>query len=104
MPHGLDDVVGGKRKRKGPRKLQDFMKWFSASCECRSQGVDPSWSGQARGVPVSLARAAPKPTRGDPVPQGLWVLQQLVSQLHSQSYQSSPSDSVPFTGWDVGHL
>nr|XP_021145861.1 condensin-2 complex subunit H2 [Columba livia] len=31
VPHGLDDVVGGKRKRKGPRKLQDFMKWFSAS-------------------------------------------------------------------------
>ncbi|KAF1658371.1 UNVERIFIED_CONTAM: Condensin-2 complex subunit H2, partial [Eudyptes robustus] len=31
VPHGLDDVVGGKRKRKGPRKLQDFMKWFSAT-------------------------------------------------------------------------
>ncbi|NWU54607.1 CNDH2 protein, partial [Dromas ardeola] len=31
VPHGLDDVVGGKRKRKGPRKLQDFMKWFSAA-------------------------------------------------------------------------
>ncbi|NXC78398.1 CNDH2 protein, partial [Anhinga anhinga] len=29
--HGVDDVVGGKRKRKGPRKLQDFMKWFSAA-------------------------------------------------------------------------
>ncbi|NWU73617.1 CNDH2 protein, partial [Pterocles burchelli] len=34
VPHGLDDVVGGKRKRRGPRKLQDFMKWFSAACEC----------------------------------------------------------------------
>ncbi|NWW92790.1 CNDH2 protein, partial [Rhynochetos jubatus] len=33
MPDGLSDVVGGKRKRKGPRKLQDFMKWFSAACE-----------------------------------------------------------------------
>ncbi|KAM9292493.1 condensin-2 complex subunit H2 [Morus bassanus] len=31
VPHGLDDVVGSKRKRKGPRKLQDFMKWFSAA-------------------------------------------------------------------------
>ncbi|NXK10675.1 CNDH2 protein, partial [Herpetotheres cachinnans] len=31
VPHSLDDVVGGKRKRKGPRKLQDFMKWFSAA-------------------------------------------------------------------------
>ncbi|KAK2519369.1 Ncaph2 [Columba livia] len=31
VPHSLDDVVGGKRKRKGLRKLQDFMKWFSAS-------------------------------------------------------------------------
>ncbi|NXN75975.1 CNDH2 protein, partial [Himantopus himantopus] len=31
VPHGLDDMVGGKRKRKGPRKLQDFMKWFSAA-------------------------------------------------------------------------
>ncbi|KAM6095247.1 condensin-2 complex subunit H2 isoform 2-T2 [Chlamydotis macqueenii] len=31
VPQGLDDVVGGKRKRKGPRKLQDFMKWFSAA-------------------------------------------------------------------------
>ncbi|XP_065501641.1 condensin-2 complex subunit H2 isoform X1 [Caloenas nicobarica] len=31
VPHSLDDVVGSKRKRKGLRKLQDFMKWFSAS-------------------------------------------------------------------------
>ncbi|XP_074684282.1 condensin-2 complex subunit H2 isoform X2 [Strix aluco] len=31
VPHGLDCVVGGKRKRKGPRKFQDFMKWFSAA-------------------------------------------------------------------------
>ncbi|NXX75363.1 CNDH2 protein, partial [Urocolius indicus] len=31
VPQGLDDVVGGKRKRKGPQKLQDFMKWFSAT-------------------------------------------------------------------------
>ncbi|NWI64176.1 CNDH2 protein, partial [Todus mexicanus] len=30
VPHGLGDVAGGKRKRRGPRKLQDFMKWFSA--------------------------------------------------------------------------
>lgn len=34
VPHGMDDVVGSKRKRKGPRKLQDFLKWFSATCEC----------------------------------------------------------------------
>ncbi|OWK50810.1 Condensin-2 complex subunit H2 [Lonchura striata] len=31
VPHGLDDMVGGKRKRKGPRKLQDFTRWFSAA-------------------------------------------------------------------------
>ncbi|NXW22878.1 CNDH2 protein, partial [Circaetus pectoralis] len=31
VPHGLDDIIGGKRKRKGPRKLQDFMEWFSAA-------------------------------------------------------------------------
>ncbi|KAM6419477.1 condensin-2 complex subunit H2 isoform 2-T2 [Pluvialis apricaria] len=31
VPHGLDNMVGGKRKRKGPRKLQDFMKWFSTT-------------------------------------------------------------------------
>ncbi|NXP26303.1 CNDH2 protein, partial [Scytalopus superciliaris] len=31
VPQGLDDVVGGKRKRRGPRKLQDFMRWFSST-------------------------------------------------------------------------
>ncbi|XP_032912765.1 condensin-2 complex subunit H2 isoform X2 [Catharus ustulatus] len=31
VPQGLDDIVGGKRKRRGPRKLQDFMRWFSAA-------------------------------------------------------------------------
>ncbi|NXG40274.1 CNDH2 protein, partial [Dromaius novaehollandiae] len=31
VPHGLDEVAGSKRKRKGARKLQDFMKWFSAA-------------------------------------------------------------------------
>ncbi|NXM31456.1 CNDH2 protein, partial [Oxyruncus cristatus] len=31
MSHSLDDVVGGKRKRRGPRKLQDFTRWFSAA-------------------------------------------------------------------------
>ncbi|XP_051629622.1 condensin-2 complex subunit H2 isoform X5 [Manacus candei] len=31
MSHSLDDMVGGKRKRRGPRKLQDFMRWFSAA-------------------------------------------------------------------------
>ncbi|XP_066175022.1 condensin-2 complex subunit H2 [Sylvia atricapilla] len=30
VPHGLEDTVGGKRKRRGPRKLQDFIRWFSA--------------------------------------------------------------------------
>uniref|UniRef100_A0A8C2SMB9 Condensin-2 complex subunit H2 n=1 Tax=Coturnix japonica TaxID=93934 RepID=A0A8C2SMB9_COTJA len=38
-PHGMDDVVGGKRKRKGPRKLLDFLNWFSATynngADCR---------------------------------------------------------------------
>ncbi|XP_062447594.1 condensin-2 complex subunit H2 isoform X2 [Rhea pennata] len=31
VPRGLDEVAGSKRKRKGPRKLQDFMKWFSVT-------------------------------------------------------------------------
>ncbi|XP_050776183.1 condensin-2 complex subunit H2 isoform X2 [Gopherus flavomarginatus] len=31
VPRELDDVPGRKRKRWTPRKLQDFMKWFSAS-------------------------------------------------------------------------
>ncbi|KFO70247.1 Condensin-2 complex subunit H2, partial [Cuculus canorus] len=31
LPRGLDGVVGGKRKRKSPRKLQDFVKWFTAA-------------------------------------------------------------------------
>ncbi|NXQ52358.1 CNDH2 protein, partial [Anthoscopus minutus] len=30
VPQGLDDMAGSKRKRRGPRKLQDFMRWFSA--------------------------------------------------------------------------
>ncbi|KAM6100983.1 condensin-2 complex subunit H2 [Pterocles gutturalis] len=38
VPHGLDDVVGGKRKRKGPRKLQDFMRWFSAAYNSVTDG------------------------------------------------------------------
>uniref|UniRef100_A0A8D2PUU5 Condensin-2 complex subunit H2 n=1 Tax=Zosterops lateralis melanops TaxID=1220523 RepID=A0A8D2PUU5_ZOSLA len=33
VPQGLEDTVGGKRKRRGPRKLQDFIRWFSAVCE-----------------------------------------------------------------------
>ena len=41
VPYGLDDVVGGKRKRKGARKLQDFMKWFSAACEYRGVSFLP---------------------------------------------------------------
>lgn len=36
MPPGLEDMVGGKRKRKSPRKLQNFMKWFAMACECCS--------------------------------------------------------------------
>lgn len=65
MPHGLDDVVGGKRKRKGLRKLQDFMKWFSASCECCGQGVDPSRSGQARRGTRLYGKGLPQsPLRG----------------------------------------
>ncbi|NWY43820.1 CNDH2 protein, partial [Sylvia atricapilla] len=34
VPHGLEDTVGGKRKRRGPRKLQDFIRWFSAGLVC----------------------------------------------------------------------
>uniref|UniRef100_A0A8V5GA13 Uncharacterized protein n=1 Tax=Melopsittacus undulatus TaxID=13146 RepID=A0A8V5GA13_MELUD len=29
VPLGLEDMVGGKRKRKSPRKLQSFIKWFA---------------------------------------------------------------------------
>ncbi|KAM7056832.1 condensin-2 complex subunit H2 [Acridotheres tristis] len=38
VPHGLDDIVGGKRKRRGPRKLQDFMRWFSAAYNNVTEG------------------------------------------------------------------
>ncbi|NXS55005.1 CNDH2 protein, partial [Brachypteracias leptosomus] len=38
VPHGLDTVVGGKRKRKGPKKLQDFMTWFSAAYDNVNDG------------------------------------------------------------------
>ncbi|KAI6079939.1 Condensin-2 complex subunit H2 [Aix galericulata] len=37
VPQGLGEVVGSKRKRKGPRRLQDFLKWFSA---CHSDAAD----------------------------------------------------------------
>ncbi|NXV55583.1 CNDH2 protein, partial [Molothrus ater] len=45
VPHGLDDVVGGKRKRRSPRKLQDFTRWFSAAWFC--------FGGVQRGHPKS---------------------------------------------------
>ncbi|NWZ25509.1 CNDH2 protein, partial [Asarcornis scutulata] len=54
VPQGLDDVVGSKRKRKGPRKLQDFLKWFSASCECRGSATSRPAAGRARAVPADL--------------------------------------------------
>ncbi|XP_068257776.1 condensin-2 complex subunit H2 [Nyctibius grandis] len=38
VPQGLGDVVGSKRRRKGPRKLQDFMKWFSAAYNNVAEG------------------------------------------------------------------
>ncbi|XP_063253262.1 condensin-2 complex subunit H2 isoform X2 [Prinia subflava] len=38
VPHGLEDTVGGKRKRRGPRKLQDFMSWFSAAYNNATEG------------------------------------------------------------------
>ncbi|XP_054370856.1 condensin-2 complex subunit H2 [Molothrus ater] len=38
VPHGLDDVVGGKRKRRSPRKLQDFTRWFSAAYNNVTEG------------------------------------------------------------------
>lgn len=48
VPQGLDDVVGSKRKRKGPRKLQDFLKWFSASCECHSSATSHPAAGSGQ--------------------------------------------------------
>ncbi|XP_066040622.1 condensin-2 complex subunit H2 [Chamaea fasciata] len=30
VPPGLEDTAGAKRKRRAPRKLQDFLRWFSA--------------------------------------------------------------------------
>ncbi|NXI17149.1 CNDH2 protein, partial [Irena cyanogastra] len=38
VPPGLDDVAGGKRKRRGPRKLQDFTRWFSAAYSNVTEG------------------------------------------------------------------
>ncbi|NXF26710.1 CNDH2 protein, partial [Rhodinocichla rosea] len=38
VPHGLDDMVGGKRKRRGPRKLQDFTRWFSVAYNNVTEG------------------------------------------------------------------
>ncbi|XP_068045363.1 condensin-2 complex subunit H2 [Anomalospiza imberbis] len=38
VPHGLDDTAGGKRKRRGPRKLQDFTRWFSAAYNNVTEG------------------------------------------------------------------
>uniref|UniRef100_A0A8C5JRQ0 Condensin-2 complex subunit H2 n=1 Tax=Junco hyemalis TaxID=40217 RepID=A0A8C5JRQ0_JUNHY len=38
VPHGLDDVVGGKRKRRGPMKPQDFTRWFSAAYNNVTEG------------------------------------------------------------------
>ncbi|XP_065524610.1 condensin-2 complex subunit H2 isoform X2 [Lathamus discolor] len=38
VPPGLEDVVGGKRKRKSPRKLQNFMKWFAMAYDNVSDG------------------------------------------------------------------
>ncbi|NXW59358.1 CNDH2 protein, partial [Eurystomus gularis] len=45
VPHGLDTVAGGKRKRRGPRKLQDFIKWFSAAYDNVSDGRKTKWKG-----------------------------------------------------------
>ncbi|XP_061324531.1 condensin-2 complex subunit H2 [Pezoporus flaviventris] len=38
VPLGLEDMVGGKRKRKSPRKLQNFMKWFAMAYNNVSDG------------------------------------------------------------------
>ncbi|NWT89358.1 CNDH2 protein, partial [Lanius ludovicianus] len=38
VPQGLESVAGGKRKRRGPRKLQDFMAWFSAAYNNVTEG------------------------------------------------------------------
>ncbi|NXN37713.1 CNDH2 protein, partial [Rhinoptilus africanus] len=88
VPHGLDDVVGGKRKRKVPRKLQDFMKWFSAAYNdvadsrkarrkgptsagpllCRGAGGQGAGfrSGGGTGGRAGVAPAAPKLHEGSP--------------------------------------
>ncbi|NXD31998.1 CNDH2 protein, partial [Spelaeornis formosus] len=42
LPPGLDDTVGGKRKRRGPRKLQDFVRCFSAACEGCPRSLFPT--------------------------------------------------------------
>ncbi|NXJ18316.1 CNDH2 protein, partial [Dicrurus megarhynchus] len=50
MPQGLEPVAGGKRKRRGPRKLQDFMGWFSAAYnnvpEGRKRRKGPTFAGE----------------------------------------------------------
>ncbi|KAM4783891.1 condensin-2 complex subunit H2 isoform 4-T4 [Cyanocitta cristata] len=38
VPQGLEYVAGGKRKRRAPRKLQDFMGWFSTAYNTVTEG------------------------------------------------------------------
>ncbi|XP_074840334.1 condensin-2 complex subunit H2 [Carettochelys insculpta] len=39
VPRGLDDMPGSKRKRRAPCKLQDFMKWFTATQHDRADST-----------------------------------------------------------------
>ncbi|NXI93575.1 CNDH2 protein, partial [Psophia crepitans] len=78
LPHGLDDVVGGKRKRKGPRKLQDFMKWFSAAYNNAAAARKPRQKGPTfageRGAGAWAWRSPPAAPAGAGRAQGpLWA-------------------------------
>ncbi|XP_009884613.1 PREDICTED: condensin-2 complex subunit H2 [Charadrius vociferus] len=66
VPHGVDDMVGGKRKRKGPRKLQDFMKWFSAAFDNvadsrKTRRKGPTFAGLSTGKRAVVPRAVRAP-------------------------------------------
>ncbi|KAM6292787.1 condensin-2 complex subunit H2 [Porphyrio hochstetteri] len=45
VPQELDEVTGGKRKRRGPRKMQDFLQWFSAAYDSVTDSRKPRSKG-----------------------------------------------------------
>ncbi|XP_014817433.1 PREDICTED: condensin-2 complex subunit H2 [Calidris pugnax] len=95
VPHGLDEVVGGKRKRKGPRKLQDFVKWFSAASEAPS-GILSSGADPVQALSFSADEGAAEPdgddSRGDAMPGGAEDDVEMIpaAQEHKEAQRSAP--------------